>query len=135
MPAMERSITQYQQQNHFIIMGKRMNRYEGLRKPGVRGQVVARDYRSHTLYDTLQLGLVLLTGELLPGVWDYGYMIHRDGKMTDSRLPGEGSGWFKTEKDAKLYGLDEIRQMFDFRGPEVFAIDNVIRNLTTTTLF
>ena len=114
---------------------QRTNRYESLRQPGVRGQVVARDFRSQTIYNTMATSITVITGELLPGVWDYGYTIHRAGFPMQSRLPGEGEGWFKTEDDARLYALETLRAKFDPRSPEACTIDAHITRLISPSLF
>ena len=119
---------------------KRDNRFEKLRKPGVRGRVVARDFKSMNLIDTLKSHAVVYTGELLPGVWDYGFRVYREGDSRIQgydikRLPGEGSGWFKTEHDARLYALDEMLILFQTLGLDTYFIESKLNQMLNPSLF
>ena len=52
----------------------------------------------------------LMYSEIQAGKWDYGLRIYdREGAVVLYKLPGEGNGWFRSENDAILYGLEELR--------------------------
>lgn len=80
------------------------NRFEHLHIPGVVGV----DTRSDVETIPFDKGnYTLLVREIQPGKWDYGYKT-LVGNCTE-KMPGEGSGWFRTKKDATLYGLEALR--------------------------
>ncbi len=79
------------------------NRFEHLRMPGIFGV----DTRSDVETIPFDKGnYTLLVREIQPGKWDYGVRT----LAGNCKLPGEGSGWFRTKKDATLYGLDALRR-------------------------
>lgn len=86
------------------------NRFEHLRIPGVVGVDTSSDVETIT-FD--KGNYTLLVREIQPGKWDYGFKILVDKCPT--KMPGEGSGWFRTKKDATLYGLDEMRHRASYQ--------------------
>lgn len=116
-------------------MKPKTNPYAPLLQPGIRGKANPEAQKQETILNTAAVSITIITGELLPGVWDYGYRIHREGTQPITKLPGEGQGWFRTQRDATLYCLGHLRQLFDIGSPEQAAIDTAIARHTLQTLF
>ena len=114
---------------------KQKNPYRSLLQPGIRGKVVTRDYKSITILNRQDISIRLLTGELLPGVWDFGYIIQKKDIPDSQKLPGEGEGWFRSERDATLYGLAQIRMMYTLGSIEISHIDLQISKINSVSLF
>lgn len=115
-----------------------VNQFQSLRRPGIRGQVISRDYKSITVHDTQKVSVQIRTGQLLPGVWDYGYLITslKDGTTErTAKLPGEGEGWFRSERDAILFALGHIRTMFNLGSDVMDSIDSKISGMYLESLF
>ncbi len=85
------------------------NNFEHLRQPGVVGANTDTDINKMS-FDKGKV--VLMSSEIKPGMWDYGYSIEcpENPKKGQIKLPGEGSGWFRSQEDAILYGLDVLRR-------------------------
>ncbi len=120
-------------------MKKSLNQFRSLQQPGIRGQAVSRDYKSISIYNTQALSVQIRTGQLIPGVWDFGFAVTTSGPngiaQTSSKVPGEGQGWFKSEEDAVLFALGHLRAMFEPGSDIVAAIDSKIAGLTNKSLF
>ncbi|MBD5355727.1 MAG: hypothetical protein HDR88_01815 [Bacteroides sp.] len=54
-------------------MKERTNAYASLKQPGIRRQVVSGNFNQTVVVNTTALSLTVISGELLPGVWDYGF--------------------------------------------------------------
>lgn len=109
------------------------NQFESLRRPDIVGEVVSRDFKSTVVFDSSGQSLTVYTGELLPGVWSFGYQ-HSMGDKFSRVLPGELSGWFVSETDAKLYALEYLRSKISDESIRE-ACHNIICKLITPTLF
>lgn len=112
------------------------NPFEKLRKPGVCGKVITAGYNIDTIYmNGAKAALQLRTAEMIPGVWGFGFILTL-GETTREMFPGEGSGWFCSEKDAKLYALGYVRYG-GVRLPEdmTYAIDVATSKLRNVSLF
>lgn len=110
------------------------NPYESLRQPGIRGQAKSYDYDSTTIFNTSALALVVHTGELIPGVWDFGYSLTINGNK-EFKAPGEGQGWFRSRSHAILYALGMLRMRFHLHEEISMNIDKAIGETSTQTLF
>lgn len=111
------------------------NRFATLLRPGVRGQVVSHDAQHDTIYSCGEESIVVITGQLLPGVWAAGYKITRQGGRLQKKLPGEGAGWFSSQDNALLYALGAIRCTYDIDSPQTAAIDKKIATITQKSIF
>lgn len=110
------------------------NQFESLRKEGIAGQVQTSGCNTVSLVNTAKVSIQMITASLLPGVWDYGFHVSVNADSSH-KLPGEGSGWFKSEKDAKLYCLGEFRNMFASDRDICQLIDAKIYELRNETIF
>lgn len=109
------------------------NPYSSLRQPGIRGQANPSGQTRETIYNTQAISVTVITAQLLPGVWDYGYEIN--GEIRQSKMPGEGEGWFRTQNDALLFCLGYLRMLFDIGSPQLNAIDSRIITQVNPGLF
>ena len=112
------------------------NPFEIMRKPGVCGSVVSSGYKTETVFASGNAAtLQIRTHELIPGVWGFGFYLQIEGFKREM-FPGEGSGWFLSQKDATLYALGYIRYG-GVKLPEdmTFAIDCAISKLRNVPLF
>lgn len=116
-------------------MKPKINPYATLLQPGIRGKANPEAQKQESVLNTAAISITVITGELLPGVWDYGYRINREGSQTISKLPGEGQGWFRSKLDATLYGLGHLHLLFDLGSPEQAAIYKAIARHTQQPLF
>lgn len=111
------------------------NPFESLRLPGIHGQVATNSFKSRTIHSIGDCVLQIRTAELQPGIWDFGYLLII-GTERIANLPGEDSGWFKTEGDAQLYALGYIKtKRPDLPEDMVYAIDRTIDKLRNVPLF
>lgn len=111
------------------------NEFESLRRPGIVGEVVGRDFSSLNIFQCGAFEAVTVySGQLLPDVWAFGYLIV-DGDFTARVLPGELDGWFKSETDARLYALGYLRNAPHISQNAREEIIRHIRNLRNTPLF
>lgn len=111
------------------------NEFESLRRPGIVGEVVSRDFRTLNIFQCGAFAAVsVYTGELLPDVWAFGYLIV-DGDFSAKVLPGELDGWFKSETDARLYALGYLKNAPHIPEAARDEIRSHIYNLRNTSLF
>lgn len=111
------------------------NEFMQLRQEGVFGTVVSRDYSSKTVLSSMKESLMILTGEIEPGKWDYGYIYQRPEFKDERKLPGEGGGWFRSQKDAYIYALGELKTKFPIGSDPFMWIDREITRNISPTLF
>ena len=91
------------------------NKFEHLRQPGVIGSRPGADINTMSF---AKGNYILMFSEIQKGKWDYGVNISSQA-LRHIKLPGEGNGWFKSENDAILYGLEVLRRKA--KNPEVKA--------------
>lgn len=109
-----------------------INPYRSLRCEGVVGKVPAH-FDSHQIFSLGDKSVTVFVGLLeAPDFWDYGYRLFPE-KVT--KLPGEGSGFFRSSKDALLFALGELRCRYIDDHYVKVAIDNKITDLLSYTMF
>lgn len=116
-------------------MRQKTNPYAPLLQPGIRGKANPEEQQQETILNTSAIAITVITAQLLPGVWDFGYRINRDKLPVTTKLPGEGQGWFRSQKDATLYCLGYLRTLFHIPSKEQAAIDSAIARHTIQSLF
>lgn len=101
------------------------NPFESLIRPGVIG-AVSRSFKTITVYSLGNDVLQIYYDELAPGKWAFGYLFNFNGERI-SVLPGEGSGYFESDRNAILYALGHIKaKRRNLPEDVVFAIDKTI---------
>lgn len=115
---------------------ERKNPFESLRQPGVVGDVASKEFKTTTVYaQGASATLQIRTAELAPGRFDFGFYL-QIGDLVRQMLPGEGSGWYSSEKDATLFALGHIRYGSVELPPDMkLAIDAYISKLRNVSLF
>lgn len=108
------------------------NPFRRLRIEGVIG-AVPRQFETITVFSKGDEAITVSAGLLAPpNCWDFGLKVYPDGP---DKLPGEGSGYFKSRKDALLFALAEVRQLFSDDFLKRSAIDKMINELMAPALF
>lgn len=114
----------------------RKNPFESLRNDGVVGSVASQNYEVATVcsFGATQC-LQIRTAELTPGRFAFGFYLVI-GDTVRQMLPGEGSGWFTSHRNATLYALGHIRYGRVSLPPDMtLAIDTYISKLRNVSLF
>ena len=108
------------------------NPYISLRCEGVVGSV-PNDFESITIYAKGDESVTIFVGFLAPpSCWDYGFRL-MPGEV--QKLPGEGSGFFMSRKDALLFGLMEIIKRFPKDSIQRKLINDKVADILTPALF
>ena len=111
------------------------NPFETLRIPGVRGSVATNFNVQTVLERGAQEVLQIRTARICDDAWAFGFYL-KSGDITRQMLPGEGSGWFKSEDDAKLYALGYIRYGNIYITSDMkMCIDVAISDIQNVSLF
>lgn len=115
-------------------MENKTNPFESLRVPGIVGKV-ANTFNSRTICQRGDDSIEVMEAEVAPGKWGFGYIVNFNGSRRQL-LPGEGQGWFRSDKDALLYALGYVRARssnlpLDFK----YSIDVAISKLRNVSLF
>ncbi len=117
-------------------MKERKNPFESLRVPGICGNVSSGAFQSDTIFSQgSTASLKIRTDTIEPGKWAFGFYL-QTGDVTREMLPGESSGWFRSQDDARLYALGHIRfGSVDIPEDMKFALDAAISKLRNVPLF
>lgn len=108
------------------------NPFSRLRIEGVVGSV-PHDFESVTVFSKGEEAIVVYAGLLAPpDCWDFGLKVSPSGP---EKIPGEGSGYFRSRKDALLFALAEVRQIYLPESMQRRAVDQQINKLMAPSLF
>lgn len=115
---------------------ERKNPFESLRVPGVVGNVAARNFNVTTIYaQGATATLQIRTAKLNQDAWGFGFYLQMEEDIRQM-LPGEASGWFRSESDAMLYALGHIRYGSAPIHPDMkMAADAAISKIRNVPLF
>ena len=128
-----------------IFCGKLPLSVRRLRHEGVRGTVCADGFNRRVVFNEPGCFIEIRMGRLDDVAWDFGYqvIVGADaaerygcrGAMRLEKIPGEGSGWMDSERDAALFVAYLLRAEFAPGSPVRGALDREISGLVTDSLF
>lgn len=112
------------------------NPFIKLKIPGVIG-TIPEHYRNISLYDNAGESISIYVGMLAQDAYDFGWLVYIPDGTRNERLPGQGSGYFKTEIDALRFGSYALRSIFykKLSDQAKNILDSYIRSLSQPSLF
>lgn len=104
------------------------NKFEHLRLPGILSHV-SRNYRSEKIHSQGIRSISISIDEIDPGKFAFGFAVSTTEGFF-SAIPGELSGYFATETNARLYALEYIREKAQGLTEDmIYSIDVAISKL------